>query len=361
MIVIRARNVQQMLPVALAELAINGINRDSRNGPVRMFAEPVTSVYEKPLERVMFWPERDCNPFFHLMESLWMLAGRNDVEYPAMYVNSMRNFSDNGKTFHGAYGYRWRHHFHFDQLDSIVNTLRMNPDDRRCVLGIWDPEVDLGRPGKDFPCNLSVKFSITHEGKLDMAVYNRSNDVVWGAYGANAVHFSVLQEYMAIRIGVPVGVYRQVSDNLHAYESTLAPVADIADYQWNEPNPYYGGAVEPFPLIDNGMDIDEWESNLHSFLHADQYGDLGKSNFSSDFFEHVAKPMALAHRAWRNNEGIARFELALMHLEFCAASDWKLAATEWLLRRKTRYVEQVNAEKLQRAQDDGPDYETDHL
>jgi thymidylate synthase len=52
---------------------------------------------------------------------------------------------------------------------------------------------------------------------LDLTVLCRSNDVVWGAYGANAVHFSVLQEYLAGRIGVDVGVMYQFSNNYHGY------------------------------------------------------------------------------------------------------------------------------------------------
>ena len=134
--VIKARNVQQALPEALYQLRNEGVERESRNGPVRMFPEPVTTVYLRPAERVMFWPERDCNPFFHLVESLWMLAGRRDVEYVARYVERMRTYSDDGKVFHGAYGFRWRNFFFDDQLPKIIDVLKANPDDRRQVLSM---------------------------------------------------------------------------------------------------------------------------------------------------------------------------------------------------------------------------------
>ncbi|WP_217469305.1 thymidylate synthase, partial [Staphylococcus aureus] len=77
-----------------------------------------------------------------------MLAGRNDVAFVSGYVARMATFSDDGQTFHGAYGYRWRQHFGFDQLNAVVKALKANPDDRRCVVQMWSAQDDLGREGK---------------------------------------------------------------------------------------------------------------------------------------------------------------------------------------------------------------------
>lgn len=41
----------------------------------------ISTTYLNSTERVLFDPKRDCNPFFHFMESLWILAGRNDVAW----------------------------------------------------------------------------------------------------------------------------------------------------------------------------------------------------------------------------------------------------------------------------------------
>ena len=97
--------------------------------------------------------------------------------------------------------------------------LRADPDSRRAVLQIWDAEADLGVPSKDIACNTQAMFKV-RGGQLNMLVSNRSNDIVWGCYGANAVQFSMLLEYMAARIGVAPGTYRQVSDSFHAYHDT---------------------------------------------------------------------------------------------------------------------------------------------
>ena len=84
--IIEARNVHSALPSAIQMLLTSGVQRDSRNGPVLMMPDVVTTEYAKPEERVLFWPERDANPFLHLYESLWMLAGRNDIEPILRYL-----------------------------------------------------------------------------------------------------------------------------------------------------------------------------------------------------------------------------------------------------------------------------------
>lgn len=349
--VIKTRNVHQALPEALYQLSVEGVRRESRNGPVLMFPEPVTTVYLRPAERVLFWAERDANPFFHLMESLWMLGGRHDVEYVARFVERMRNYSDDGVTFHGAYGYRWRHHFFEDQLHIIISALRSNPDDRRQVLSMWDAYSDLGHQGKDIPCNLQAIFQIACDGRLDMTVTNRSNDLIWGAYGANAVHFSYLHEYVARSIGVEQGIYRQVSANLHAYVDVLGKVARLADFAADPmsgattPDPYVARDVEPFPLM--SIEPDDWNRELDMFL-----SDPDAVGFRDPFFRRVAIPMLKAHQAFKQTSGPQRFDAALEELENVAATDWKLAGVQWIERRRAAF----EARKA-RAMDDGVFYD----
>ena len=221
--VIEVRNVHDALLRGLELLEVHGITRDSRNGPVRESECPVTTVYHRPQERVLFWEQRDANPFFHFMESLWMLGGRHDLDYVYQFNKGMKRYSDDGKTLWGAYGWRWREYWtdrtndqSIDQLSIIIKRLKEDPTDRRCVLQMWDAVSDLDRDGKDVPCNTSIYFKIDADKRLQMTVCNRSNDIIWGAYGANAVHMSMLQEYMAGALRVGVGTYYQVSDNYHA-------------------------------------------------------------------------------------------------------------------------------------------------
>jgi thymidylate synthase len=337
--VFNVRNVHEALPIVVQDLLTHGVEKSSRNGPVLVFSEPVTTVYEKPLERVLFYPERDANPFFHLMESLWMLAGRNDIAFPCRFVKTMVNFSDDGKTFHAAYGHRWRKHFKIDQLEKVSEMLKENPEDRRAVVSMWDSHADgLGREGKDFACNLQALFSIRDE-KLDMMVTNRSNDIIWGAYGANAVHFSYLQEFMAAAIGVPVGKYYQVSNNFHAYKNTLEKVKDLKPCS----NPYdLTELQQTIPLINT--DMKTWHQDLLMFM---EEGPI--VGFRDRFFRRVVTPVWQAHEAFKNREDEHRFEKAKEIIQQCADIPWMLACWEWLDRREKSFS---------RAKDDGVNYET---
>ena len=323
MYVINSRNVHEALLKGMLFIDEEGATRPSRNGDVKVIDGPVTTFYARPSERVVFWAERDANPFFHFMEGLWMLAGRNDVKWISQFNSTFAQFSDDNKTFHGAYGHRWRKHFALDQLQAIATILKNNPDDRRAVLQMWDTNCDLGLEGKDFPCNLSILFRVSIYGSLDMTVYNRSNDMIWGAYGANAVHMSMLQEVMASWIGIPVGRYWQVANNFHAYMNVwdkYAPIMDAKSY-----DPYDFGGVTPYPMV-NGK-IETWFEDLEMFMTE---GPI--VGFRDKFFRKVATPIWVAWKAYKSSDP-DKFQMAFDAISNCEATDWRRACEEWLERR----------------------------
>ena len=329
--VIHARNVQQALPLALRLLRDFGLPRDSRNGPVLQFPSPVATVYEYPQERVLFWAERDANPFFHLYESLWMLAGRNDVEGPARYAKNMRNYSDDGKTLYGAYGNRWRwadsHEYedaYIDQLKEIVRMLREDKTDRRAVLEMWSTtRGDLGGKGKDLPCNLTATFQVGPDNRLHLVVFCRSNDIIWGCYGANAVHFSVLLEYMALAIGVPMGTYTQVSVNWHAYQDKMFQINLEPDVIANR-DPYQNQQVVSVPMRGHLDAIDE---HIHSLLHEADTEFVRGKNYSDPWAQMVYNVLK-AHHIYKSDSA---FQACIWLKE--TNEDWVVAARQWLQRR----------------------------
>lgn len=359
--VINVQNVNEAYRQGLIHLREQGIERDSRNGSVVVVQHPVMTIYQKPTERVLFDRKRDANPFFHLFEALWMLAGRRDVALVAKFAARMATYSDNGDTLHGAYGHRWLNHFsiqdlqyEYDQLDCIIQRLKANPDDRRCVLGMWDPEVDLNNPGKDVPCNTQAYFLIRRENDLlsyggealylDMTVMCRSNDIIWGAYGANAVHFSVLLEYMALAIGVRVGVMYQLSNNFHAYTNVLetTPTPEFSL------NPYTAIDVSPHPLM--SIPVDDWRKDLFRFMDLleDKLEPPATHKFpffvNDPFFMNVAYPMYRAWQCWKQKD----FSNAFVFVRSIMAGDWRLACGQWISRRQANY---------NRAKDDGVNHE----
>jgi len=329
MLVLNYRNVHEALPHALRTLVADGSSNDSRNGPVLEYPTPVATTYSHPQERVGFWPLRDANPFFHFFESLWMLAGRNDVAFPQKFNNKFGQYSDDGVTFHGAYGYRWRNHFDHDQLKTIIGMLQVNPLSRRVVLQMWDAHTDLNRNSKDLPCNTQCYFWI-RDDKLNMTVSNRSNDIIYGCYGANAVHFSFLQEYLAQMIGVGIGRYIQFSNNWHCYTefpvfAKVLPITDFDQYWENIENPYLNGEASAMDLISDPLCFD---LDLEIFLAEPIFCDV-----RNNFIMEVAKPMYRAYESFKGNSS-ERIDIALEQAGLITAPDWKKACVEWLRRRK---------------------------
>lgn len=277
------------------------------------------------------------------MESLHMLGGRNDLAFLTRYVRQMAHYSDDGgKTQPGAYGHRWRRHFKRDQLDWAVQRLQLDKNDRRVVIQMYDadtdqPAADAG--GRDIPCNLMMHPQILVDGSLGLTVFCRANDMVWGAYGANAVHFSMVHEYLAASLGVSIGPYWQVSDNYHAYVTTLKPIEHYG-LDMIPDEPYTKGEVAPYPIM--SVDRKTWNQDLGIFL--DQGPIVG---FREPFFRKVVTPIEQAHKAYRQTKGPQRYDVPLEILEQCKATDWRRACQEWILRRKDAY---------ERARDAGPDH-----
>jgi len=320
---IYARGVSEALFLGQQTLFSSGKEVNTRNGLALEFPTPVVTTYTHSRERVLFYPERDANPYFHLMESLWMLAGRNDVDWISQFNGRIDTYSDDGKTFHGAYGYRWRNWFGMDQLETIKFRLATYHNDRRAVLGIWDPHQDLVQTndGRDYPCNTQIYFWERNE-KLNMTVTNRSNDMIWGAYGANAVHMSVLLEYMAGMLGHAVGTYYQFSNNLHAYVNVLEKLENIQpDYE-----PYLtladdGLSYNPPALID---DADSFDEEL-----LDWFKDESRTEYNNSYLSTTCSPMRSSWKCWKSKN----FNDAFYHANNIEDRAWRKACVEWLQRR----------------------------
>ncbi len=321
--VITARNVNSALSDGLWYLKVAGVSETTRVGKVIVAPGPVIVEYQKPCERVLFSAARDANPYFHFFEALFFLAGRNDLAFLLQFNSRFHEFSDDGVTLHGSYGYRWRHWKSRqvqDQLELLIGHLKRNPESRRAVLTMWNPELDLDTEVKDAPCNTACYFDC-RGGVLNMTVCNRSNDLLWGLAGANAVHFSVLLEYMAAHIGIPIGVYRQFSNNFHAYtEMPGYPSIDPAVI--GEDDRYVSGEVTPFPLV---QDPTQFDLEIYKFM-SDPSGD---TLFKEPFFDVVASPM---YASWKQHKLKNRKE-ALANAKAIEASDWRIVTINWLQRR----------------------------
>src|SRR5580765_2589210 len=109
--ILRVRNVCDALPKGLNFLLQEGYKETSRAGDVIVAPVPVMTVTQFPRERVLFSAARDANPFFHLAEGIWMLAGRYDAKFLDQFVSNKYSnlYAEKDGAVHDAYGFRWRH------------------------------------------------------------------------------------------------------------------------------------------------------------------------------------------------------------------------------------------------------------
>ena len=204
-------NVNHAISILPQRIMREGRKENSRNGPVISYDMPLTITTKRPWERVLLCPRRRANPFLFLLDGLSILSRVNLVKPFADITPRFKNYSDDGVTLRGHYGKRLA-----DQIPEAIQMLRAEPNSRRVTMSIWDAALDLACDSKDIPCNVHVNLRIV-DNELDLTVFNRSNDILWGMLGANIVQFSFLQEYIARSLRIPMGRLHQISTNAHIY------------------------------------------------------------------------------------------------------------------------------------------------
>lgn len=310
---ITSRNVNQAFVDGRWWLKAAGIKEMTRNGEVLVAPGPVCTVYKQPWERVLFDPVRDCNPFFHLFESIWMFSGEQQVRPLLKFNKRMQDFAETDGHIHGAYGHRWRRHWSFDQLEGLIGKLREEPSTRQAVLTMWHPG-DLLVNTKDRPCNTHCYFML-REHALTMTVLCRSNDMVWGAYGANAVHFSMLHEFICGAVDIPMGAMYQFSNNFHIYTG-------VPNYKKLMEHPHLGiepyeASVRPYPGLVTPLNWRQFLTECQNLMYS-----FGTPQISNPFLKYVVLPMM---ELWDTRN--------MAVLDNMADCDWKLAFKQWLERR----------------------------
>lgn len=325
------RNASEGLDRMLWMLALEGEAQDSRNGKVVAAPCPCTIRVRFPTQRVVFDAERDANPFFHLMESIWMLAGSNSVDFVRQFNKNIASYSDDGATFNAAYGHRWRNHFGYDQLSRAIDMLTANPLDRRVVISMWDPYEDLGAQSKDIPCNQQIMFR-KRGPYLDMSTTNRSNDLVWGLFGANCVHLTVVMEFVAAALGLLPGEWTHFTNNLHVYERHFPLLERAKRHSRGSTLPPNYEDYHNYPQ--STMEVKDWRKFLAECELLVHNNEPGVVQFSEPFLENVVD---VVHDAW-NTYKEGDIDGALELCEYIHADDWRLACTQWLQRRKDKKV-----------------------
>lgn len=346
---------------------------------------PAAYEFENPYNRVTFLGNRRINPFFQIAESLWILSGRADVEWLLNFNANMKQFSDDGKYFNAPYGERMRswnkNSLHnivinpIDQLMDVYYKILNDKDTRQAVIVLSNPMFDnanytIFQKGKDIACNLVLTFKVRND-KLNMTVFNRSNDIHWGVFGANLCQFSTIQEVLMNwlkRSGNPefqnleIGAYYHITDSLHVYlddygskitndvesyyaeksekdamilfTSKVEPRMALSSDQFSTFLSTYWGVIDPY-LMDDELILEDINRD-EVFGKEGLVSDLHNRGVIDDYWYFGIQAM-LAYRLTKLN----KVEKALMIMKEMVSCQWKVSMLNFL---KSFIVKTVGSE-----------------
>ena len=234
------RNVDEALPVLCRDLLEKGQEVESRAGNTKELTF-VNIELTHPMEREVLLPSRKASYPAQIAETMWVLAGRNDMGFMSKYLPRATEFSDDGLVWRAGYGTRLRDagirindgiydpRFALESVDplwNVVELLRRDPETRQAVISIWSNNLDSGVQSLDIPCNNWLHF-LARDGKLNLHVATRSNDLIWGWSGINQFEWSSLLQLVAELTGLDVGSLHFSISSLHLYERHYEKAAKI--------------------------------------------------------------------------------------------------------------------------------------
>lgn len=139
---------------------------------------------------VLTVPDRKLSYKFMAAEAFWILTGDDRVETIAPYNERIKNFSDDGIRFFGAYGPKI-----VAQLPYVIEKLQSDANSRQAGLTIWRENPP---PTKDVPCTVAIFFGIRGH-KLNCHVFMRSSDA-WLGVPYDVFNFSMLTHLVCAEV-----------------------------------------------------------------------------------------------------------------------------------------------------------------
>lgn len=159
-------------------------------------------------------------------ELLWFLKGDTNVGY--LQENGVRiwnEWADAEGNLGPVYGHQWRSWssadgLAIDQITSLINTIRTNPDSRRMIVSAWNVS-DLDKMALA-PCHCLFQFYVA-DGKLSCQLYQRSADAFLGV-PFNIASYALLTLMVAQVCNLQPGDFVHTFGDAHIYLDHLDQV-----------------------------------------------------------------------------------------------------------------------------------------
>lgn len=211
--------------------------------------------------------ERKLGYRFMAAEAAWILSGDTRVSTIEPYSKVIRNFSDDGYQFFGAYGPKIRM-----QLPYIVQSLVKDEYSRQTVLTIWRESPMASR---DIPCTISLQWMI-RDGFLECFANMRSSDA-WLGVPYDWFNFSMVSAYLLLILrrahvnfhNLALGNLHFYAGSQHLYETEWAGAQAICEgftSSFNVQDFMPKDFVGPDHLIDHLWDVAERNAPLEGWM-----------------------------------------------------------------------------------------------
>ncbi|MCX7768976.1 MAG: thymidylate synthase [Flavobacteriales bacterium] len=152
-------------------------------------------------------------------EMIWFLRGETNVGYLRQHgVTIWDEWADENGDLGPVYGKQWRRWEApdgrvIDQIQSVVDEIRRNPNSRRLIVSAWNP-ADLPRMALP-PCHTLFQFYVLGD-RLSCQLYQRSADVFLGV-PFNIAGYALLTMMMAQVTGYRPGEFIHTLGDAHLY------------------------------------------------------------------------------------------------------------------------------------------------
>jgi thymidylate synthase len=156
-------------------------------------------------------------------ELLWFLRGETNVDWLHQQgVTIWDEWADAKGELGPVYGYQWRSWptpdgRHVDQIASVIEGIRANPDSRRHLVSAWNVS-DLDRMALP-PCHTMFQFYVA-DGRLSCQLYQRSADIFLGV-PFNIASYALLTLMVAQVTGLQPGDFVHTLGDAHLYVNHL--------------------------------------------------------------------------------------------------------------------------------------------
>ncbi len=190
-------------------------------------------------------------------ELLWYWSARNDLKFIGKFSNLWDKVTDDGETANSAYGYILQKKHGFNQIEKIIELLKVDPYSRRAVININVPNENV-IDTNDEMCTICMNYQIRNN-KLHCTCIMRSNDLNFGLRN-DIAYFIYLQKYIAKRLDIEVGTYTHFAMSIHFYDRDFDFVKKVA-YGTMETN---DERLNIEKLIEHKDELCDWIDNSFS-------------------------------------------------------------------------------------------------